>query len=356
MIAHRTLQLALVSLLIFLAVTGCAPRPVALTNATPAQASAITATAAAPTTKTALKVAVSSYLAYAPFFIAQAEGYFAEEGLDVELVQVARTTDAIAALAQGQLDVSGFPIGSALLNAIVRDSGIKIVASKEQGIAQKCAYSGLVVRKGVALSGSDQITAAKLKGLRYDVNVTAASGYVLDTLLHQYGLALADITLAAMPNAATTLEAMQEGTIDVAAMNEPWITRVRAAGAGDIWLSRGDVAPNIQLAIVAYGPSILKKNPEAGERFMVAYLKGVRRFAQGMTEETLAIVEPELKLDRTLLIQMCPPYIPPDGAINSQSIVDFGKWAAANGLIDAPVTTEMFWEPRFVEYARRVLK
>jgi hypothetical protein len=107
---------------------------------------------------------------------------------------------------------------------------------------------------------------------------------------------------------------------------------------------------------VAFGPTILKENPAAGERFMVAYLKGVRRFAEGMDEAMLALLEKELELERALLSEMCPPYIPLDGAIDARSIVAFSEWAAAKDLIDAPVTAEMFWEPRFVEYANQVLE
>jgi NitT/TauT family transport system substrate-binding protein len=212
------------------------------------------------------------------------------------------------------------------------------------------------VRKGIPLSKTATVTPELLKSLRYDSNTTGQSAYILELLLQQYGLSLGDLTINDVGDAAVTLEVMKQGGLDFSAMIEPWITQARSTGAGDLWLSYNDVAPEAQLAVIAYGPTILKDNPEAGERFMVAYLKAVRRFDEGMTESTLMLLEKVLELDHSLLSEMCPPFIPPDGMINAQSIVDFGEWAAAKDLIDAPVTTEMFWEPRFIEYANRQLK
>jgi hypothetical protein len=82
---------------------------------------------------------------------------------------------------------------------------------------------------------------------------------------------------------------------------------------------------------------------------MAAYLKGVRKFNEGESESTLALLEQKLKLDRALLDQMCWPAIPADGAINAESIAAFGEWAAARDLINKPVPAAMFWEPRFID-------
>lgn len=352
---HSVIQLILAAALFALA--GCAARnqPTTEGSGVVPPASSSPSPTVGDGTPIPLKVSVAPYLSYAPFYIAAKEGYFTEQGLDVELVRLARSSDAVPALAQGQLDVASFPVSTALLNAMVRDSGIKIVASKDQSLDEGCVFSGFVARTGSAILGADEVTRDMLEKMNYDVIPTSMSGYILDTLLQRYGLSVDEINVVDMPNAAATLDAMLQGTVDVATMTEPWITQARAAGAGDVWLGRGEISPRNQLAVVAYGPTILKSNPNAGERFMVAYLKGVRDFAEGMTEPTLALLEKELELDRTLLTELCLPHIPLDGAINDQSIVAFGDWAAARDLIDAPVSAEVFWEPRFVEYARQKL-
>ncbi len=314
------------------------------------------AASAASTALIPLKVSVGPYLSYTPFYIAEEKGYFKEQGLDVSLMRVARTTDAVATLAKGDLDVASFPVSSGLLNAIVRGSGIKIVASKERHDKDKCTYSGFVVRKGLDLNDPSKVTPGLLKSLRWDVSPTNISAYQVDTLLHKYGLSLDDITPVTPPNTAASLQLLQQGGLDVTSLQEPFITQAKTSGAGDVWMSVDDVAPNTQNVVVAFGPTILKDNPDAGKRFMVAYLKGVRDFAQGMDDETLTLMADKLELDRGLVSQMCAPYIPTDGAINAQSIIDFGNWAVSRKLVDAPVTADMFWDSRFVDYANQVLK
>jgi len=51
-----------------------------------------------------LKVVILPYLSEAPLFIAE-EGYFAEQALDIEFVELKRSAEAVPALAQGDLDV-----------------------------------------------------------------------------------------------------------------------------------------------------------------------------------------------------------------------------------------------------------
>ena len=52
-----------------------------------------------------LKMVVLPRLSWAPFYIAQAEGFFAEQGLEVEFIQMERSADAVPLVAQGEVDV-----------------------------------------------------------------------------------------------------------------------------------------------------------------------------------------------------------------------------------------------------------
>jgi NitT/TauT family transport system substrate-binding protein len=101
----------------------------------------------------------------------------------------------------------------------------------------------------------------------------------------------------------------------------------------------------------------LKKNPEAGRRFMVAYLKGVRQYNQGKTERNLEIMSKHTRLDKSILQDACWPQISDDGGINTQSVLDFQDWAVAKGLQDSKkLSAEQMWEPSFVNHANQVLK
>ena len=77
-----------------------------------------------------LKVLSLPYISYAPLFIAQEDGYFAAQGLDVEFIRMDKTTDAIPALVQGQLDVASGLMEVNMLNAVAQNGNIRYVADK----------------------------------------------------------------------------------------------------------------------------------------------------------------------------------------------------------------------------------
>src|SRR5438067_4337408 len=57
-----------------------------------------------------------------------APGYFAEQGLDLQLVPFSSPSSALAALSAGQLEAASVPITAELFNALGRGSGLKVVA------------------------------------------------------------------------------------------------------------------------------------------------------------------------------------------------------------------------------------
>src|SRR5262249_14837865 len=99
----------------------------------------------------------------APFFIADAKGYFKDEGLSVELLPFDAGAKMIAFLGTGDLDVGGGAPSVALYNAAAQGVQIKIIADKAHHAAG-LGHAALMVRKD--LIDSHKFTGLKdLKGL-----------------------------------------------------------------------------------------------------------------------------------------------------------------------------------------------
>jgi NitT/TauT family transport system substrate-binding protein len=143
--------------------------------------------------------------------------------------------------------------------------------------------------------------------------------------------------------------------VDLVHIGEPWITRILRAGDAVLWLPVKDVVPDFQWATIVYGPNLIEENPDAGQRFMVAYLEAVRQYNEGKTARNLEIVSKHTELDRDLLEEACWPAIHGDGTITAQSVLDFQEWGLERGLLDGTVTEEQFWDPSFAEHATQVL-
>ena len=111
-------------------------------------------------------------------FVAQAKGFFRDEGLDVSFIAFDSAAKMIAPFASGDLDVGGGGTSAGLYNAVARGIEIKIVADKNhtppgQGIQP------LLIRKDLIDSGRFK-TLADLKGMKIS---TAAPGSAASTTL-----------------------------------------------------------------------------------------------------------------------------------------------------------------------------
>jgi NitT/TauT family transport system substrate-binding protein len=301
---------------------------------------------------TTIKVVFVPFLSNAPFFIGVEEGYFEEQGFTLEFFEVERTSEAIPALEQGDVDVVGGLISTGTLNAIARGANIKFVADKGHVTSTGCNTSTLVASKAFNEAHPSK-NPADLKGARISINPASLSGFWAEIFLRQANLTLDDIDDLQTTNAAE-FEMLQENSIDLASTDEPWTTR-NIQNGGVAWVSYGDLVPDASYAHVWFGPTFLEQNPDLGKRFMIAYLKGVAQYNQGKTERNLEILEKHLELDKDLLRQTCWPSVNNDGTINPDTILMFQEWALEKGLLDSKLEINQFWDPSYIEYAAKQL-
>lgn len=102
---------------------------------------------------------------YAPLYLAQENGYFAEEGLNVEFYYAA-AADIVKNVAAGNVEF-GFPNADA------------VVAAKAQGIPVKVAHTTYQEGLGAIIFGSDSgiSTPADLKGKKVAVTSLGSANY-----------------------------------------------------------------------------------------------------------------------------------------------------------------------------------
>lgn len=299
-----------------------------------------------------LKVVLLPFLSYAPYYVGEQEGYFAEQGLEIEWVELRRSSEAYAALAEGDIDVSsGFGVG--WLNAIARGANMRAVASRAYIAPTGCTAQGLVARTALVEAGELE-SPSDLEGLTISYEAGSVFEYSMDLMLSPVDLTLDDIEHVDISN-PDELAALESGAIDVASAGEPWITRMVQSGHGVLWMGVEEILPGFQHSVVLYGRNLME-NPDVGRRFMVAYLKSVRKFGEGKTERNLELTAEFSGLDEEFVMEACWPSIHEDGTINVQSVLDFQAWSVEKGYLDSVVPEDQFWDPSFSEYANQVLE
>src|SRR5437016_5944558 len=99
-----------------------------------------------------VKIGISRTLSDAGYYIADALGFFREEGIEVSIVGFNSAAQMIAPLGTGELEVGGGTVSAGLYNAVGRGIRIRIVAD-QASIKPGYGFSSLLVRKDLIDSG-----------------------------------------------------------------------------------------------------------------------------------------------------------------------------------------------------------
>lgn len=314
---------------------------------------AVLAAGPSPSARTHLKVLYGRYLTFAPLAIASAEGFFLAQGLDVELVHLTGSTEATPLLLRGDIDVGAGFLKIADFNAISRGASLRLVADKGSFAPETCVSSAFLGRTEF-LRTKNPDNAEDLRGARAAATPLSFSEYLLETFVTSKGLRLSDLDVVKL-HEAIAAEALINGSLDFQHLGEPFLTRVVRSGRAVVWKSMAKILPGSQIAVIVFGPTLLTKNRDAGRRFMVAYLQGVRQYNRGKTPRNVEIISKETGLEADLVREACWQPIRGDGKINVESVLDFERWAVRRGLLDAPLPAEKFWDASFIESANHIL-
>jgi NitT/TauT family transport system substrate-binding protein len=290
-----------------------------------------------------VRLGAFSSVSDAALYVAQEKGYFAEQNLDVEFVQINSGAVMTTELANGNLDASGGSPGAGMYNAVRQGIPMKIVADKGSSHPGH-GYFAFVVRKDLA----DQIKRpADLRGRVLAVTghrAGASSEVTIGRLLAQDGVKESEVKLINM-TFGDIVAALGTGKIEAAVLIEPLVTQVVARDIAVMWKRVDEVYPSQQYGALMYGPGIIKR-PDVANRFMVAYVKAARYYndvLQGKIpkDELVAILTKHTSVkDRALYDRMKFPGIDPNGALNLEGMRYDVDWWVANGRMKEKVDLE----------------
>ncbi len=266
-------------------------------------------------------------VATASFYIAQERGWFTAEGIDWQYEPLQVTSEALAQVATGNLEVANVTVGAAVLNSLVRGLDVKVIAGNTSYPPNGPSINAFMVRKDLYDSGVTD--ASGLRGRRVGGNSLGVfTEYAIDKALATGGLGMDDVEFVQMPFPDIPA-GFSNRAIDAAFTIEPAVSVIRAQNSAvqivPEWL-RG-----AQETVLMGGPTFLRDRPLA-EAFLRVYLRGVRALeAEGMTPETAALVERYTHVSADLVRGMRTPYVDPDGRVNWDSLMDQQRFYMARG-------------------------
>ncbi|WP_248928031.1 ABC transporter substrate-binding protein [Paenibacillus hamazuiensis] len=359
---HHFAALLLASLLIVSACGaggGTAPAAKSENPPTGVQPAAAGTAKSEPAKTVKLKVGHLKSISDAPIYIAIEKGYFKQQNLDVEDVAFETGADMIAPLTAGQLDVGGGGISAGFYNALGRGFDIQVVADKGR-VGSSSDYVVMMARKDLVDSGKlksfEDLRSKKIAV----VSKTGSNAAQLSVALKKGNLTFKDVEVVEMtfPNMGT---AFGSGAIDVGFIPEPFVSRFVQSNLAVKWKGVNDVIPEAQTGVLFYSSKFAKESPDAADRFMTAYLKGVRDyndafFKQKGFDEIVNILTKYTTVKETALYkQMVPAGIDPSGNINKASLQSDYDWYKSEGLIKTDVDLSKVINTSFLEHAQKEL-
>jgi NitT/TauT family transport system substrate-binding protein len=218
----------------------------------------------------------SRSIASIDLYVAQERGFFHEEGLEAQLVQV-RATAAIAALVSGEVNALG-SIGSAI-RAIPRGAPIKVLA-----VSLRRPIFWLVTRPELK-------TSADLRGKVLGTTTLGGSQHTAGIrMLRKAGLNPdKDVTVVLGGDVPTQLQALVNGSIQIGILSPPIVIVARDKYKMNILASAMEEFSSLQNGLAVLDKS-LKDQRDLSKRILRARAKANRYFHQNErgTAEVLA--------------------------------------------------------------------
>ncbi|MCA1647631.1 MAG: ABC transporter substrate-binding protein [Chloroflexi bacterium] len=360
---RRFLLVVLIAMVDLLA--ACGPSSGAAPGATSAAVKPVTsAVGYAPTPlnpPVKVSVGVVSSSSDGGIFIADARGYFKQEGIDLDIQRFQTLVEMVAPLTGGQLQIAAGGLAASVYNASDRGIALHIVADKGQAPSDAWDFAALVVRKDLIDSG--KVNDFKdLKGLTL---VTSGRGnspeVALATALKKGGLGLQDVnyTQMAFPD---MVAAFANKGIDGGIVIEPFLSRVVSDGTGVRWKGNVEIfGGNEQIAAIVYGEQFATQKNVA-QRWMNAYIRGVRDYNDafgpkktGYDDVVNILVANTTVKDPKVFAQMKPAGLDPDGRLDLQSMRSDLSYYVDSGQAKPTADLTKLVDPTFQEAAVKTL-
>jgi NitT/TauT family transport system substrate-binding protein len=257
-----------------------------------------------------------------PLQVADREGLFAEQGLDVTLVRFMSALERDTAMQTGQID--GY-FGDLVATYLLLDRGVPMHIA----LTSWRTTPGYPMF-GIALSpaGRDRDLAA-MQGRSLALSKSTVMEFLADKLEKDFGVKPSYFNQLEVKKMPIRLQMLLTDQVDSALLPEPLLSLARLKG-GNVLATAEDL--NLPLTVLCLHKRYFENNSAAYSKFLAAYGEAVRRLAadperyRPLMAETCRIPKP--------LVSRFPVYPFPAPALPAQAeLNEVQDWMIAKGLL-----------------------
>ena len=277
-----------------------------------------------------IRVAVLPILDALPIFVAESQGYFEEQGLEVEIVPVSSAAERDQLMQAGQVD--------AILNELVST----IFYNQEQTRVVTVRYLRIATTEYpmfriIASQDSGIVSVDDLKGVPIGISEGTVIAYVTDRILEKQGFTQDEIKVIAIPKIPDRLALLASGELEAGVLPDPAASLVVMQGG--VVVVDDTSYPEISCSVLSFSASAVEENPDGVRRFLAAIEQAVaeinadkQKWNDLLTEKSL--VPPPLMGSYTI------PDFPTASAPTEAQFADALEWTHEKGLVSADLRYE----------------
>jgi NitT/TauT family transport system substrate-binding protein len=290
-----------------------------------------------------VRIGIARTMSDVGYYVADAMGFFRDEGIEVTMTPFNSAAQMMAPLGVGDLDVGGGTVSAGFYNSVGRGIATKIVAD-QSSMKPGYGYSSLMVRKDLVDQGRYK-TLADLKGMKVAIGAPGTgTASALNETLKMGGLKYSDVEVVYL-GFPEHLPAFLNKGIDAAISNEPTMTLEIEQGAAVRIVGNDVTYPDQQTAVVFYSERFIKNRHDVAERFMRAYIRGVRLYNDALKDGRLAgpaagqvipiLTKYTSTKDEAIFRRIIPSAVNPNGEVNLAGLKHDLEFFRQLGLIES---------------------
>lgn len=290
----------------------------------PAPQAAATQPAQKPAEKVTLKIAALPIIDALPFYVAQKQGYYAANNIEVTFIPVASAAERDQLIASGQAD--------GMINDLVAVG----LYNKQSVQVQTVGFAMVATSKTpmfrvLAAKDSGLKTAADLAGVPVGMSQNTVIDYVTTRLLEKEGLKADQIQSVAVPKLPDRLALLGKGELKAATLPEPFGTL--AEGTGAVVIVDDAKYPEYGHSVLSFRKAVIDQHPEAVKGFVSAFYQAAADINKG--PETFRALLGEYKMVPATIQGTYPVPVFPTASVPSEAQwKDVVEWLKARKLVD----------------------
>ncbi len=213
-----------------------------------------------------LRMGLLPILDVLPFYVAEQAGYFAAEGVQVELVPVS------SALERDQLVIAGE------IDGMVNDLVSTGIFNQDEPLVQivalaRRAYPDHPQFRILAAPRSNITIPSDLTNVEIGISENSVIHYITQRILEAEGVNAADLKFRAEPNIAIRFQLLMEGQLKAACLPDPLAQAAMVGGAILIADDTALVEQQFSQSVLSFRTEVIEEQPEAVEGFLRAWMR-----------------------------------------------------------------------------------